>query len=90
LNTTHKRTIDVNSICTSPDNQPTQYRDSVQTENGQSYPVLQVYDALYYLGANQKWKTDDARSIDTKYWTELDRRSRIVWGEGIGTKYLNQ
>lgn len=87
LRTTHKKMIDINSICSSFDFQQQGYIDSVQTGNGQSYPILQVYDALYYLGTSERWTTDDAKAIDKKYWFELDRRSKIVWGSGLDPKY---
>lgn len=41
------------------------------------------YDAYYYVGNSDNFVTDTPQKIDIGYWNELNRRSEIVWGEGI-------
>ena len=41
------------------------------------------YDALYYIGDSKEWRTDIPAKIEKDHWNELNRRSKIVWGEGI-------
>lgn len=54
-----------------------------------SAPPLQglrdAFDAVYYVGPSNIWRADEPAKIDSVYWQELDRRSRIVWGDGIDT-----
>ncbi|MEO8665320.1 MAG: hypothetical protein ABI462_07475 [Ignavibacteria bacterium] len=42
-----------------------------------------VFDASAYIGPSEKWEADKPALIDQEYWTELNRRSTIIWGEGI-------
>ncbi len=58
--------------------------------NGNSFDtsnmvLKNVFDAVYYAGPSNEWVQDDATKIDAIFWKELNRRSTIIWGNGIDT-----
>lgn len=61
---------------------------SVKNEINPSAPLRlkDIFDAVYFLGPSDKWVQGQPLPIDSVYWKELNRRSIIVWGEGIDPK----
>jgi hypothetical protein len=49
-------------------------------------PMEGLYDAYYYVGPSKKFIRSDPGLIDRNYWTILNERSKIVWGEEIDEK----
>ena len=50
------------------------------------YKIRDLYDAFLYVGASKSWKIADIpKSVfaDDDYWKELNRRSKIVWGQPL-------
>ena len=80
--------LSINSICWLPGKSELYQTIKFQLEDGKAYPINEIYDAFYYIGPNDTWTKDSTKSIDKEYFKELDRRSRIVWGEGIDPKLL--
>ncbi len=63
--------IPVNSIC------------DISTVESPFSSLKDRFDALYYAGDSNLWEIDIPEKINAVYWNELNRRSKIVWGEGI-------
>lgn len=42
-----------------------------------------LFDAVYYAGNSDEWRQDNASMIEAEFWEELNRRSTIIWGNGI-------
>ena len=52
--------------------------------NSNKNKLKEDFDAVYYAGPSESWQLDDEpKSLDADYWDELNRRARIIWGEGI-------
>lgn len=45
-----------------------------------------LYNAMYYIGPSGEWHEDRPATIDAIFWDELNRRSQILWEEGIDPK----
>jgi hypothetical protein len=60
----------------------------VKNEIGSSSPIQlkDIFDAVYFLGPSRNWNQGQPLPIDSVYWKELNRRSIIIWGQGIDPK----
>jgi hypothetical protein len=60
----------------------------IQLPNGKAISINKLYDAYFYVGPSDNWTTDSARGFERAYWLELNRRSKLVWGEGIDSSFI--
>ena len=54
-----------------------------ELETAEGTKLSDVFDAVYYLGDYDHWPVGNIESIDSEFWNELNRRSKILWGQGI-------
>jgi hypothetical protein len=76
----------LNSIINLSDNPLGSLQIKDLSDTSKTFRLGNLYDAVYYVGSSGKNQADVPLPINSTFWEELNRRSKIVWGQGIDPK----